>query len=581
MSLIWGKYTTKAFHDLKVSALTDLWAFADLINFYGGTENFDPVHRELADFLGSTRERRLILMPRGHLKSTFCSTLKVLHEIYKNPDIRIMVGTCVKELAIGFVREVKQYLEHPDLKELVWNARPHIEGNLIPDMDKTGSSRKRGRRADPDLDEEETEAADKKVVWRSNALQVNRRKTFKEPTLFAASVGMVQTGWHYDMVIFDDIVSFDNSADLEKSKKIHSWVQDIESVINPYNEKTGLGDDIIILGTRYYKWDYYGLMLGTGLETVEEQEEYLETIADDPLYVFIRDLYGNGGDGLWHPVEFEKTTVTGRTQQDGYLAPRFMTLAKERKLRRRIPKRRFYSQYFNMIVADEEIVLGWDALNWYLETDLGRDGKYWKLNCSRLDEPRYLQLFCVVDPAASLNKKADYSVITVGAVTHKNELIAVDVRYGHWSASQLAKTLMQVLEKWELSHCVIEANGTQVAIVNTIKEVWQELGFRAAITEEQPKGEKKQRIADTLEPVLANRALWLPSHLATKAELREQFDLFPSEAVRDDFPDTLEKLKRHAIALTPERVAREKARKTRRLQQRRARATSPYGGVHY
>ena len=95
--------------DLSVRALTDMKAFAELIKFHGGWGSFGECHSELVDFVttpqvntnaqqklafqGDEAEahlRRLILMPRGHLKSTIGTILYTLWRIYRNPNIRIM-----------------------------------------------------------------------------------------------------------------------------------------------------------------------------------------------------------------------------------------------------------------------------------------------------------------------------------------------------------------------------------------------------------------------------------------------------------------------------------------------------------
>ena len=86
-----------ALDKLKVKALTSLRSFCDLIQFRGGTKAFGKVHLELMDWLSLSNEekgtRKLVLMPRGHLKSTICSQLYPLWRIYQNPNIRIFIDS--------------------------------------------------------------------------------------------------------------------------------------------------------------------------------------------------------------------------------------------------------------------------------------------------------------------------------------------------------------------------------------------------------------------------------------------------------------------------------------------------------
>lgn len=581
---LYKRLSAAALHQLKLDALDDPWAFADLIHFYGGTSAFEDIHKTLVRFLRNTPDRRLVLMPRGHFKSTICSTLYVLWRIYRDPNIRIMVGTALKELATGFVREVKQYLEDQELQYYVWNARPHISGNLIPDIDRTGSGRKRGKKQEDEwLDDSElggdgwTEANDKKIIWRANAIQVNRTKIFKEPTVFAASVGVVMTGWHYDLAIFDDVVTYENSRDIEKAKKVLEWTQDIESVLNPRNDEVGLGDEIVILGTRYYKWDYYGHLMGTNIDDETERQEFLDTLSDDPIHLIERDIYGNGADGLYHP---DMERVSGLSSETGYMCPRLMDIKKEKRLRRRLKARKFASQYLNQIVAQEDVIFTWDSIKFVMPQQLERDGKYIRIRTGMDTPPNYVLPWCVVDPAASLKESADLTVISVGGVDEEGNLYCFDTKYGHWTSSQLATNLQTILEKWNLNVAVVEANGTQVAIVNTVKEVWQQKGFQAHIIEEIPRGDKKQKILDSLEPHFEENRIYFSSTMAQMTEIKEQLELFPAEGARDDFLDTLEKIKRYARPVKRDSVERRKLRQRRRAAATRT-VNAKYGGTRY
>ena len=77
-----------------------------------------------------------------NLKTTIITVLDVLHSIYVNPNIRIYVGCSGKALSKAIMREVTATLTDPWLQENIWNDRPHIEGRLIPLMDKTAQKRR-------------------------------------------------------------------------------------------------------------------------------------------------------------------------------------------------------------------------------------------------------------------------------------------------------------------------------------------------------------------------------------------------------------------------------------------------------
>jgi predicted phage terminase large subunit-like protein len=499
-----------------------------------------------------------------------------------------MVGCALKELAIGFTREVMQYLENPELRKYVWDTRPHITGRLVPDVDRSGSKRKRasssttlGMRDDDTYGGEAFDGEDglgNKVVWRANALQVNRSKIFKEPTLFACSLGVIMTGWHYDLALFDDIVTFENSKTPDAAHKVLSWVRDVESVLNPRNESTGLGDETVILGTRYYKHDYYAHLLGTDLESDELATEFIDTLSDDPLHIIVRDIYGNGCKGrLYAPTTVDALGVPKELEgSTEYMCPRIMNANKEAKLRRRLGARRFASQYLNQILAVEERIFKWENIKWLHPLGVERDGEFIRIKKTNelMEKPVFIKPWCVVDPAASLRESADYTTITVGGVDESGNLYVLDVKYGHFTSTQTANHLKTMLEKWELNVCVLETTGMQVSLKQTIEEVWKRAGFGAHIISDIPKGSKKQNILDVLEPLFEGGFIWFMNWLGSLKDLQEQLEFFPAAGTRDDFLDTLIKLVKYCKPVRTSTV--EKRRQRKRLSKKR---TGKYGGV--
>ncbi len=193
--------------DLKIRSLYDAWSFLDLINFHGGTSQFDECHWQFMLCLQAPQMHqdgllvgelydkwyeitggefvtpppgRLLKFPRGHYKSTLTIGW-VLQRIYRNPNITLLYSTNIRELSQGFIRELRSYFEDEQLQETVWNARPHIQGPLIPILD--AASRRT----------QNTEAQDKKVVWSINQLQMNRSAKRKEPTVTSMTSSSVMT----------------------------------------------------------------------------------------------------------------------------------------------------------------------------------------------------------------------------------------------------------------------------------------------------------------------------------------------------------------------------------------------------
>ncbi len=515
----------------KVRALFDFWVFIDLLEFQGGKTNFARIHKEMIDFvahpqltqssLKSRRARRMMLVPRGHLKSTLCSIAYVLWRVYRNPDIRICVGTATRDLSLQFVRAIKQYLESDYLQDKVWNARPHIPGRLIPILDKAGNSRRNQRWDLGDW----TEAQDKKVIWRQDALQVNRSVIAKEPTVLATSQGSNITGMHFDLIVLDDIVNDDNTSTPQKIDKTLLWTQDLESVVDPPrklhhgivgNDKLSeiVGDEMVVLGTRYALTDYYAY--------IKQNQSQLG------YHIFERNIYVNGKD-----------------DSDGYIWAEKFTKNHVENIRQRQGRIRFSSQYLNEVVSSEEVIFDWDNLQYYDYHDISRTTNN-KFRVVRKDEndkdvQHDLRPYLVVDPAISQKKGANLSCVLVGAISQTRDMYLLDYKHGHYLPEKLVEIIYELADKWSVNMVTVEAIAYQKALVYAIRQRF--IDYRPlAVKEFIPRGEKKGRIETDIHPLLYNRKIWLSRWMAGDRELKTQLQYFPSETVRDDILDTMSML---------------------------------------
>jgi predicted phage terminase large subunit-like protein len=537
---------------LKIKSLYDIWAFADLIDFRGGQSSFSAIHRKMAGFITAPQSakacknkagrhqrynrRRLVEVPRGHLKSSIGSVLYILWRIYRNPNIRVLYGTNVIGLSEQFIRELRHYFEDEDLQETVWNARPHIPGRLIPMLDGQGKRAKRKTTDGGDYDPS-TEASDRKIKWTNQAIQVLRSSNLKEPTVLSTSTGSKVTGQHYDLLILDDIVDFDNTRSRQQIEKLFEWVQDMESVVDPERKdvfcgKAGVavltenvGDEVLISGTRYARNDYY---------------EYIENNKRDLEYVvFKRNIYRNGVDA-----------------DKGYLWPEKFTAEYVTRLRKRLTSRRWASQYLNSIsVANGDMILNRERVHWIHNTCVKPDGSglvYVEGNKEMADmgvQRLTLRAFMILDPAISQAKLSDNTCIVVGAVDDKSNTYILDARYGKFLPTKVATMLQELASKWGVYSVSIENNGIGGSYGYSLKQHFK--GQRPLMIREHRagvgnrfgiSGDKKTRIENRIQPLLENGQLWMADFLLLRADIMDEFDLFPQRMAHDDFLDCVDQL---------------------------------------
>lgn len=516
-----------------VKALYDKWAFLDMIGFHGGVSNFGAFHKELVDFetdiTGSNRQ--LYLVPRGHLKSTLLCVADTLWNIYINPNIRIFVGSANKFLSTAFIREIKVYLEDAWLQENVWARRPHFTGNLVPTMDRLA----RSRRYSVDTVNQYTETDDKKVVWRADSLQVNRTYKMKEPTVVSGSVGSLATGFHFDRVVFDDAVTYDNSNTPEKRDKLMSWIYDLESVLDPdffdwelYErlKEVGVpddhavfhsyvGDKVKVLGTRYHKDDYYGYLL----ENADELH----------IDVFQRNIY-----------------VNGKNDADGYIWHERFNEDVIKRLRTSMSSSRFASQYLNEVISDEDKNLHLDGIHWFPETAVSPKGNGYAIVTYRVGETtetKKLRLRLVVDPAASLKSSADYTAIIVGTLDSDGHIWVVEASLGRWRPAESMKEIWRLADKWQINAVTVETSAGFASYALMLRDNFKY--YRPLTVHEyrpltgQQSTRKQERMNMALQPRFDNEMMHLARPIRNNSICMEQLTFFGRPGIHDDFPDAM------------------------------------------
>lgn len=528
------------------AALTSYWAFIDYLEYRGGCSAFGSIHRELAEFLESSdRPRKLILMPRGHLKSTLCSVGFALWRIWLNPNVRILVGTASKDLALSFVREVKQYLEDPDLQERVWNNRPHIPGPLIPQLEGNSgqrkSKRKRNTGDDDNFDEGYTEALDKKVLWKQDAIQVLRPNIMKEPTLVATSVNSPDTGFHYDIFIADDIVTFKNSDSVRKRDTILNWIADQESVVDPFNPATGLGGEFIMLGTRYFHRDAYGIYSNSDLtedELEELREEVGENWAADEFAVFSRNIYVNGTDDT-----------------DGYLWPERFDKRVVESIRRRMSKqpggeRRYASQYLNRVYTEHEAALDWKSVNVVHANEVTIDKDTGLCRVTLGEQVVLVRPVVAIDPAISQAKSADYTAIAVVGLTSSHQVIVLDLVVDRLTPSETVEHTYAMLTKYGLRVVWVDNEKLGQALTYTFKASFDK-HYPIVIKDHKCRGDKTTRLRNRFEPCINGGLFYVTNAVYKNRLLQQNVEFFGNTGVHDDPLDAIDIALEHATPSAP------------------------------
>lgn len=229
----------------------DFWFFLQEILGVSGLNRL--FHGEMADFMKTTDNFKLILAPRGHLKSTLCTVYYAIWRICKNPNIRILIANYKLSLAQALLYQIRnELLKNESLK----NYYPH----LIPNL--------------------------KEVKWNESQITLNRTANPKEATIEVAGVGAEITGRHYDLIICDDVVGPENITTKDQIDKTLQWFNQLEFLLDP-------GGDQVMVGTRWHFDDLYGHI----------QEHLAESYS-----VFKRGIWTKDNEPVW-PEKFSKKAI--------------------------------------------------------------------------------------------------------------------------------------------------------------------------------------------------------------------------------------------------------------------------------
>lgn len=180
----------------------------------------DGLHDELAEYLQKLSKRKLILIPRHHLKSSIVSVGFTIQQILKNHNIRILLTNATLKRCEEMMYQIQGYL---------------TERSILPQLygDFTG----------------------KGTRWTVDQFTIAQRTkgAIKEPTISIASLTTNVTGGHYDLILNDDLVERGNIGTAEQIQKVKDFFKDCLN-LSPRNP-------IITVGTRWNINDLYGDLL--------------------------------------------------------------------------------------------------------------------------------------------------------------------------------------------------------------------------------------------------------------------------------------------------------------------------------
>lgn len=331
-------------------------------------------HKELCDFLDEPGLAKLILMPRESLKSQIITVGVSLRKLVRDPNYRILIYSDSATKAQGFLDGIKSHIEgkaaNSDFRSMypTWETDPHRGGE-----------------------------------YNSSRITIRTRKhQQKEPSIDTGGIESSKVGMHYDLIIFDDIVSDLNVTTKEQMDKVYDCYKKSLSLLKR-------GGEIIIVGTRWHFGDAYGRILAENKDTGE-------------FKTFVKSARDVGSDGK---LIFEDIGMTEqwldeqRRKQGSYI---------------------FSCLYQNSPVDDETALFRVSDFCFY-QPEVG------------FHKNMFITGTC--DPAG---EGEDYTAITVCGHDKDKNIFILDAVNKHLKPNEIVDTIIKLNYKWGFNRFAVEKN---------------------------------------------------------------------------------------------------------------------------
>jgi hypothetical protein len=241
-----NEMSVKELASVTTQALTNFHYFCEVILGY---EDMNAEHKALCDFLQyAPMRKKLALAPRYTFKSCITSQGLSLWFLARDPNERILIYSDTATKAEKFLKGIKG----------------HIEG---------GGGKSRFREIFGDYSGERMQGQ-----WNDSSIITCRRtENAVEPSIDTAGIDTTKVGMHYNVIIFDDIVSKVNVSTKQQMDKVYETYTESHALLKP----KGL---IFITGTRWAFTDTYGRIIDRNKELPD-------------FSIYIRDSEAKNGKG--------------------------------------------------------------------------------------------------------------------------------------------------------------------------------------------------------------------------------------------------------------------------------------------
>ena len=418
-----------------------------------GHKDMNKEHEALCKFLQFGGNFLLVLMPRYSFKSCIVTQGLSTHMLLINPDTRILIYSDSSTKAEGFLTGIKNHYEGKATR----SEYRKVFGDWIGDQ------------------------------WNNSQITIKQRKNYSvEPSVDTAGIETSKVGMHYDVIIFDDIVSDLNITTKAQMDKVYDCYKKALALLKP-------GGKVIVVGTRWHFGDAYGRMIDSG-----------------KFKTFIRDAEKEeNGKLIFENVGLTRQFLADQKKEMGSFV--------------------YSCLYRNSPVDDETAMFKYKDFSFY--SDIKTDDLF---------------ITATLDPAG---EGEDFTAITVLGMDDNRDMYLLDVVNAHLKPNEIISEVIRLSYKWKYSILGVETNFFRGMLEKEIRLACDEhrrnpeFKLFSLVEIQAKKGAPKEVRIQALQPYHERGAIKFPG---TKVEdlsknfyeLAYQMLQFP-KAPHDDILDSL------------------------------------------
>ena len=312
------------------------------------------------------------------------------------------------------------------------------------------------------------------VRWKADALVLNWRDiVYREPSIDTAGSGMSKTGFHFDMIIIDDIANEKNFESEIEMKQAIRYIQACMPILNSWGS-------MVVIGTRWGHNDPYGWILQKNEAAREENDQRKKEGKPElplPWRVEIHSCYNEDGT-LFYPTYLSEKNINQK--------------------RRGMEEKMFTACYLNQVIQDASKVFKPDGLRFYDGLYTPDDGdEYSTLEVTEgahkgLKVP--VRATMHIDPASTATGTSNFTAIAFVLTDPDGNMWVHDSWKGKEAPSEIRSRIVAMARYNAPKDLSIDTLGQQVLWVDAIESDLKEAGIKCAVKLHKGKALKDGKI---------------------------------------------------------------------------------------